>query len=57
MCKLDVDLNEETKRDLEEIHTDCLEIKDDIERLIDIIEFYAYQEYDGGELAREALKE
>ena len=51
-----VDLDEKTKQELEEIHSDCLEIREDIEELIEIIKFYAYQEYDGGELARETLE-
>lgn len=52
-----VDLDEETKKELKQIHTDCLELKEDIEELLEIINFYAYQEYDGGIRAREALEE
>ena len=51
-----VDLDKETKEELQKIHTDCLGLKEDIEELIEIINFYAYQEYDGGVLAREALE-
>ena len=52
-----VDLEPETLEFMEEVQNDCLELKDDLERLLSVIEFYAYSPYDNGALARETLSD